>query len=255
MRDSIFHGHRHPPTPFQPKGCLLWYCYHRRWPWDLLPGARPSNYDHLGGRRGQISRVPRRPIRSRSAIRTYTPDWFKHAIVCQIFPDRCHGTRMPIRRAASTAEGRRHSDWDDMCPIALQARARATSSIITTFRRRTSRPASGKIAISDWALRIYLNPIFEKFPAITVTGTAVLPRRPHAGTMKFAGFCQAARKASYHRGVFNIPVPTASRASTASATISGVGAYQSEGQPYYECHKHPTTMNREFGAYRTCRTY
>lgn len=123
----------------------------------------------------------RRPIRSRSTIRTpirrtgsSTPSSTRFS--------RTASATVPIRRDASTARRAPSSTaTGTMCLITASAKARATSSI-TTFSAETS-PASGKnCPISrNWALRPFTSTRFLKAPAITVTVRPITSASPHAG--------------------------------------------------------------------------
>ena len=93
------------------QGCLLWYYF------IIRQGGRTlyygNNAGQLGGPGAMSDAVPPSYQLTVCDKDAHTPDWFKHAIVYQIFPDRfCRS-----RRSRASLEGKRdaviHSRWED----------------------------------------------------------------------------------------------------------------------------------------------
>jgi 4-alpha-glucanotransferase len=220
------------------KGCLLWYYFIVQWNTNTFYYG--NNTDHLGGK-GMISEVTPQSYQ----ITVYdknskTPDWFKNAIVYQIFPDRFYRSE----EGQGTLWGKQgaviHSDWDD---APYYCKNTDTGDIqfydfyggnIAGIQKKL--PYLKTLGITT----IYLNPVFESTSNHRYATADYHRIDSMLGTNEeFAAFCQAAKKEGIHiiiDGVFS---------HTGADSIyfnrfnhyDSVGAYQSKDSPYYEWYR------------------
>lgn len=153
--DGIFTG----IVTIPPKGCLLWYYFiiddgHRTFYYG-------NNYDRLGGEGAKYPDMPPAYQVTVYDKDAHTPDWFKHAIVYQIFPDRFrHGTHTSGRLYGKKGAVI-HSDWDDV-PYYCKREGQGDIVYYDFFGGniagiREKLPYLKELGITA----IYLNPIFE----------------------------------------------------------------------------------------------
>ncbi len=216
------------------KGCLLWYYFIVQY--DGQTVYYGNNDEKLGGPGCIAYQEP--PAYQITVYDKHgkSPDWFKHAIVYQIFPDRfCRG-----ENTTATLRGKKgaviHSDWDDLPEY-------------------WKRPETGEIRYYDFfggnlagirekfaylkslgVTAVYLNPIFESSSNHRY-GTANYHRiDPFLGTNEeFAEFCRAAKEegiAVILDGVFS-HTGADSIYFNRFGNYDSIGAYQSENSPYY----------------------
>ena len=232
--DGIFTG----SVAMPPKGCLVWYYF-------IVDDGRETvyygnNYDRLGGEGAKYQDVPPAYQVTVYDKDAHTPDWFKHAIVYQIFPDRfCHGTHTTGRLYGKKGAVI-HSDWDDV-PYYCKREGQGDIVYYDFFGGniagiREKLPYLKELGITA----IYLNPIFESSSNHRY-GTADYFRvDPMLGTNEeFAAFCQAAKEAGIHiilDGVFS-HTGADSIYFNRFGNYPGVGAYQSKESPYYEWYR------------------
>lgn len=226
------------------KGCLLWYYF------IVTYGGKTvyygNNYEQLGGK-GRIA-VQEPPSYQ---ITVYdkdakTPDWFKNAIVYQIFPDRFYRGR----NTSAVLEGKKgaviHSDWNDLPSY-------------------WKNPETGEIVYYDFyggnlagirekfsylkelgITAIYLNPIFESCTNHRYSTADYHKVDPFLGTNEeFAAFCQAAREegiAIILDGVFS-HTGADSIYFNRFGSYDSVGAYQSKDSPYYSWYRFKSYPN------------
>lgn len=128
-------------VPIPEKGCLLWYYF------IVSDGDTTlyygNNYEQLGGEGAVYEAVPPAYQITVYDKEAHTPDWFKHAIVYQIFPTvsiaaatelTCGAKKGPLSTATGT-----------ISPTTASEKASATSFIMT-FRRQYQRH-SGETAL------------------------------------------------------------------------------------------------------------
>ena len=220
------------------KGCLLWYYFIVSY--DGKTVYYGNNHEQLGGKGRITAQEP-----PSYQITVYdkdvkTPDWFKNAIVYQIFPDR-------FRRGKDTTAvltGKKgaviHSDWDD----------------IPAYWKN---PDTGEIAFYDFyggnlagirekfsylkelgVTAIYLNPIFESCTNHRYSTADYHRVDPFLGTNEeFAAFCRAAKEegmAVILDGVFS-HTGADSIYFNRFGHYDSVGAYQSKESPYYSWYR------------------
>lgn len=215
------------------KGCLLWYYFIVRGEgYTVYYGNNP---DQLGGEGMTYDYEPPSYQITVYDKQTRTPDWFKHAIVYQIFPDRFYRSR----HGQSTLSGKQgaviHSDWND---TPAYWKNEVGEILYYDFFGGNIAGIEEKVSyLKDLGITaIYLNPIFESASNHRY-GTADYHRvDPFLGTNEeFASFCQKAKDmgiAVILDGVFS---------HTGADSIyfnrfhhyDSVGAYESRESPYY----------------------
>lgn len=140
------------------KGCLLWYYFIVRGEgYTVYYGNNP---DQLGGEGMTYDYEPPSYQITVYDKQTRTPDWFKHAIVYQIFPDRFYRSR----HGQSTLSGKQgaviHSDWND---TPAYWKNEAGEILYYDFFGGNIAGIEEKVSyLKDLGITaIYLNPIFE----------------------------------------------------------------------------------------------
>ena len=174
------------------KGCLLWYYFIVSY--DGKTVYYGNNHEQLGGKGRITAQEP-----PSYQITVYdkdvkTPDWFKNAIVYQIFPDRFRRGKDTTAVLTGKTGAVIHSDWDD----------------IPAYWKN---PDTGEIAFYDFyggnlagirekfsylkelgVTAIYLNPIFESCTNHRYSTADYHRVDPFLGTNEeFAAFCRAAK--------------------------------------------------------------
>ncbi len=216
------------------KGCLLWYYF-------ILEDGDTTRYygnncDQLGGEGAVYETVPPGYQITVYDRASRTPDWFKHAIVYQIFPDRFYRSRDTDNLWGK--EGAViHSNWYDR-PYYCK-REGVGDIVYYDFFGGNIKGIQEKLPyLKELGITaIYLNPIFESSSNHRY-GTADYFRvDPMLGTNEeFAAFCKAAKEAGMAiilDGVFS-HTGADSIYFNRFGHYPGVGAYQSKESPYYE---------------------
>lgn len=220
------------------KGTLLWYYFvltdgTNRWYYG-------NNPDHLGGVGALYEKEPPAYQITVYDKNAHTPDWFKNAIVYQIFPDRFRKGS----RTTATAEGRSHAvlhtDWNDKPYYCKDA---ATGDIVyyDFFGGNLAGIREKFDYLKEMGVTaIYLNPIFLARSNHRYDTADYLQVDPLLGTNReFEEFCSAARAKGIRillDGVFS-HTGADSRYFNQFGTFSDVGAYQSKDSPYYSWYK------------------
>ena len=229
-------------------GCLLWYYF-------IIAGAERTfyygnNMEHLGGLGSCYDQVPpsfQITVYNKGAK---TPDWFKHSVMYQIFPDRfCReGDRIIAKKGAVI-----HADWHDK---PFYYKDVDTKEIVAydffggNLKGIQSKlPYLKKLGISV----IYLNPVFES-PSNHHYDTGDYHKiDPLLGTNEdFRVLCAEAKKQGirvFIDGVFS-HTGSDSRYFNRDGSYPTVGAFQSTKSPYFEWynfHKYPYEYDSWWG--------
>ena len=220
-------------VPIPDTGCLLWYYF------IVSDGDTTrcygNNYEQLGGEGAVYEGAPPSYQITVYDKGAHTPDWFKHAIVYQIFPDRF------CRSGDGNLWGKEgaviHSNWYDK-PYYCK-REGVGDIVYYDFFGGNLKGIQEKLPyLKELGITaIYLNPIFESSSNHRY-GTADYFRvDPMLGTNEeFAAFCKAAKDAGMAiilDGVFS-HTGADSIYFNRFGHYPGVGAYQSKESPYYE---------------------
>ncbi len=215
-----------------PKGCLLWYyfiisladgtCYYGNNPEQL--GGLGQLYDH-------------EPPSFQITVYNHgakTPDWFKHAVMYQIFPDRfCRvGNTITPKPGAVF-----HACWDDE---PYYYKDPDTKEIISyDFYGGNLKGIESKLdRLQELGITvIYLNPVFESESNHHYDTGDYKKIDPILGTeADFQSLVQAAKKRGIRiilDGVFS-HTGSNSRYFNRKGQYDSVGAFQSQKSPYYD---------------------
>jgi len=220
------------------QGCLLWYYFIIRSGSDTLYYG--NNAGQLGGP-GAISRSEppsyQLTVYDKDA---HTPDWFKNAIVYQIFPDRFHRSK----KSHVSLEGRRdavlHSRWDDE---PFYCKDPEDGSIVyydffggnlAGIREKLSYLQSLGVTV------LYLNPIFQSRSNHRYDTGDYKKVDPFLGTEdELRKLCRAAKALGIRivlDGVFS-HTGADSLYFNKYGRYAGTGAYQSKDSPYYNWYR------------------
>ena len=220
------------------KGCLLWYYF------IITCSGRTvyygNNADNLGGVGMMSEQVPpayQITVYDRNAV---TPDWFKHAIVYQIFPDRFwRGTQ-----TSACLEGKTgaviHSDWNDL-PAYWKDPNTGDILYYDFFGGNLAGIVEKLPYLQSLGVTcLYLNPVFESATNHRYSTADYHRIDPFLGTNKeFSAFCRAARKAGMAvilDGVFS-HTGADSIYFNRFGHYDSVGAWQSKESPYYSWYR------------------
>lgn len=219
-------------------GCLLWYYFIVTT--DEKVRYYGNNQDHLGGVGAEYDTVPPAYQITVYDKNSHTPDWFKHAIVYQIFPDRfCrghkHGENLRGKSGAVI-----HSDWND---VPYYCKNTETGDVVQyDFFGGDLEGIRQKLDyLADLGVTaLYLNPVFESCSNHRY-GTADYHKiDPFLGTNdEFSALCEAAKK----RGIRIILDGVFSHTGADSIYFNrfghypSLGAYQSKESPYYSWYR------------------
>lgn len=223
-------------VPMPEEGCLVWYYF------VIHDGA--GNTIYYGNNEKQTGGIgtvyDTEPPSYQITVYEkdlHTPDWFKHAIVYQIFPDRFYRGS----HTAAVLTGRRgaviHSDWND---LPAYWRDEETQDIryydffggnLAGIREKFPYLKSLGVTV------IYLNPVFESVTNHRYSTADYYTIDGFLGTNEeFADFCKAAEGEGIRiilDGVFS-HTGADSIYFNKFGTYPGLGAYQSPESPYYE---------------------
>lgn len=215
------------------KGCLLWYYF-------IVTGTDytvyyGNNADQLGGEGMTYDHEPPAYQITVYDKQTKTPDWFKHAIVYQIFPDRFYRSSQGSGSLTGKQGAVIHSHWDDL--PAYWKDEHGDILYYDFFGGNIAGIQEKLPYLKDLGITaIYLNPIFESSSNHRY-GTADYHRvDPFLGTNEeFSAFCRAAKAMGIavildgvfsHTGADSIYFNRFHR-------YDSVGAYESKESPYY----------------------
>lgn len=214
------------------KGCLLWYYFII----DTSSGTcyYGNNPDQLGGPGEVYDHVPpsfQITVYNKGAV---TPDWFKHAVMYQIFPDRFFrkGDRIIPKKGAVY-----HADWsDDPCYY----KDPDTKEIVAyDFFGGNLQGIEEKLDyLCELGISvIYLNPVFESESNHHYDTGDYHKIDPILGTNEsFHHLVETAREKGIRiilDGVFS-HTGSNSRYFNRAGQYDTVGAFQSKKSPYYE---------------------
>lgn len=231
------------PAPENP--CLLWYAF--RVTADsqtLYYGQTP---EMLGGK-GMAHTAPPEHLYQITVFRPgyHTPDWMKHAIVYQIFPDRfCRKGDTPIHGIARA--------WGEE-PYYRAEQFGGTYLSNDSFGGNLDGICEKLPYLKSLGVNtIYLNPIFEAFSNHKYdTGDYENVDSTFGGNEAFDRLITACEKAGIRvilDGVFN-HTGSNSRYFNKDGTYDSVGAYQSKESPYfswYQFRDYPDTYDCWWG--------
>lgn len=220
------------------EGCLLWYYFIVQKDGNTIYYG--NNIEHLGGKGALSAEVPPAFQITVYDKNSKTPDWFKNAIVYQIFPDRfCHG-----KDTQGSLWGKKsaviHSDWND---VPYYCKNSDSGDIqyydfyggnIAGIREKL--PYLKELGVTV----IYLNPVFESRSNHHYDTADYHRIDSMLGTNEeFADFCQAAKKKGIRiilDGVFS-HTGADSIYFNRFGNYDNLGAYQSKDSPYYEWYR------------------
>ena len=214
-------------------GCLLWYYFIVSGDgYTLYYGNNP---EQLGGEGMTYDHEPPSYQITVYDKRTKTPDWFKHAIVYQIFPDRFYRSS----QGQSTLTGKTgaviHSDWQDL--PAYWKKENGDIRYYDFFGGNLAGIQEKLSYLKDLGVTaIYLNPIFESASNHRYDTGDYHRVDPFLGTNEeFAAFCRTAKDMGIavildgvfsHTGADSIYFNRFHR-------YDSTGAYESKDSPYY----------------------
>ena len=219
-------------APMPESGCLVWYYF-------IITTATGTKFygnnpEQLGGLGELYDQAP-----PSFQITVYdkgakTPDWFKHSVMYQIFPDRfCRvGDQIIAKRGAVF-----HASWDD---DPCYYKDPDTKEIVAyDFFGGNLKGIESKLPyLQDLGIdTIYLNPVFESESNHHYDTGDYLKIDPILGTNEdFRHLVEAAKQRGMHiilDGVFS-HTGSNSRYFNRMGQYDTVGAYQSKESPYYE---------------------
>ncbi len=220
------------------EGCLLWYYFIVTYEGNTWYYG--NNADQLGGIGATYDHEPPSYQITVYDKRSKTPDWFKHAIVYQIFPDRF------FRSTDSPAclQGKKgaviHSCWDD--PPNYCKDTKTGDVLQYDFFGGNLAGIKEKLGyLKDMGVTaLYLNPVFESCSNHRYDTGDYHRIDPFLGTNEeFAALCAAARQQGIRiilDGVFS-HTGADSLYFNKFGNYPTVGAYESKESPYYEWYR------------------
>ena len=213
------------------RGCLLWYYFIvESEKQTLFYGNTP---EHSGGKGNIYEQVP--PSFQITVYRfdAVTPDWFKHTIMYQIFPDRFYrqgNSIIPKKNAVY------HADWNDQ---PCYYKDPDTKEIITyDFFGGNIAGIKEKLSyLKELGISvIYLNPIFEAASNHRYDTGNYNNIDPILGTNDdFIDLCQTAKDIGINIIIDGVFSHTGSDSIyfNRDNNYPSIGAYQSQASPYY----------------------
>jgi 4-alpha-glucanotransferase len=225
------------------KGCLVWYYFVVQT--DNTVTYYGNNKAQLGGV-GDLSREapPSFQITVYDAD-AVTPDWLKHAIIYQIFPDRFNRGDVPAERFLGKSGAVVHSAWDGEPAYGRDSRGNV---LYYDFYGGTLEGIIEKLDyIADLGVTcLYLNPIFKARSNHRYDTGDYKVIDPFLGDeATFKKLCAEARKRGIRiilDGVFS-HTGADSRYFNRYGNYHSVGAAQSEKSPYYKWYQFRTYPN------------
>lgn len=220
------------------QGCLLWYYFIIRFQGKLYYYG--NNREHLGGEGLLYDYEPPSYQITVYDKGAQTPDWFKHAVVYQIFPDRFYHGNTSTANYAGKKGAVLHSCWEDLpryckdCATGAVLQYDFFGGNIAGIREKLS--YLKRLGVNT----LYLNPIFEAASNHRYDTSDYHQIDPFLGTNEeFAAFCAEAKKKGMRiilDGVFS-HTGDDSRYFNKYGTYPDLGAYQSKMSPYYEWYR------------------
>ena len=225
-------------VPMPQTGCLVWYYF------IIDHQGQTLYYGNNAAQRGGVGEIytdvpPAYQITVFEKNVT-TPDWFKHAIVYQIFPDRFYRGEATTATLTGKHGAVIHSDWNDR---PAYWKDEITHDILYyDFYGGNLAGIKEKFAYlkSLGVTVIYLNPIFESLTNHRYSTADYYKVDPFLGTNEeFAAFCKAAKEEGIRiilDGVFS-HTGADSIYFNKFGNYDSVGAFQSKESPYYEWYR------------------
>ncbi len=219
-------------------GCLLWYYF-------IVKTADKTYYygnntAQLGGWGQQCEQEPpsyQITVYDRGAI---TPDWLKHAVVYQIFPDRFNRGNVPLSQFSGKPDALLHGNWDDRPRYIKDP---DTGGIINfDFFGGTLEGIREKLDyLEDMGVTcLYLNPVFESRSNHHYDTGNYKKIDSFLGTEEdFVRLCSEAKAHGIRiilDGVFS-HTGDDSIYFNRRGSYPGVGAYQSKESPYFSWYR------------------
>ena len=214
------------------RGCLVWYYF------IIVTEDQTyyygNNEERLGGAGDLYDHVPP-PFQITVCQKGFkTPDWFKHSVMYQIFPDRFNrdGNQLIAKRGAVY-----HACWDD--EPCYYKDVDTKDVVAYDFFGGNARGLEQKLGyLKELGVNVlYLNPIFESVSNHRYDTADYHQVDPIFGTNdEFKHLVDAARELGIKiilDGVFS-HTGADSRYFNRFGTYDDLGAYQSEESPYYE---------------------
>ncbi|WP_019552928.1 4-alpha-glucanotransferase [Propionispira raffinosivorans] len=214
------------------KGCLLWYYF-------VIVTATKSffygnNMEHLGGVGQCYDHVPPSFQITVFNIGAKTPDWFKHSVMYQIFPDRFYrrGDKLISKKGAVI-----HANWED-APCYYKDVDTKEIVAYDFFGGNLTGIIEKLQYLKELGISvIYLNPIFES-PSNHHYDTGDYHKiDPLLGSNEdFTVLCETAKTmgiAIIIDGVFS-HTGSDSKYFNRDGNYDSIGAFQSTRSPYYE---------------------
>ncbi len=212
-------------------GCLLWYYFEIQTKDKLL--FYGNNPDHLGGEGCIYEQAP--PSFQITVYRfgSVTPEWFKHSVMYQIFPDRFYrqGDKLIPKKNAVY-----HADWHDQPYYYKDPDTKEIISYdffggnIAGIKEKLSYLKELGISV------IYLNPVFESSSNHRYDTGNYHQIDPILGTNEeFADLCASAKELGIHIIIDGVFSHTGSDSIyfNRNNTYPSIGAFQSKYSPYY----------------------
>ncbi len=195
-----------------------------------------NNEAHLGGIGGLYEAEPPAYQITVYNKTSHTPDWFKNAIVYQIFPDRFRKGDKTTAIAKGKPHAVLHTSWNDK-PYYCKNQETGDIVYYDFFGGNLAGIQEKFDYLKELGITaIYLNPIFLARSNHRYDTADYLRVDPLLGTnQEFEAFCAAAKKQGIRiilDGVFS-HTGADSRYFNQYGTFSDVGAYQSKDSPYY----------------------
>lgn len=225
-------------VPMPQDGRLVWYYF------IVTLGEKTIYYGNTPGQRGGVGQIyDDAPPSYQITVYEkdmHTPDWFKHAIVYQIFPDRFYRGADTTAKLTGKHGAVIHSDWNDK---PAYWKDEVTHDILyydfyggNLAGIREKFPYLKSLGVTV----IYLNPIFESLTNHRYSTADYHKVDSFLGTNEeFTAFCQAAKEEGIRiilDGVFS-HTGADSIYFNKFGNYDSVGAYQSKESPYYEWYR------------------
>ena len=220
------------------RGCLLWYYF-------IVKTAEKTYYYgnnnvQMGGRGQQYEQEPpsyQITVYDRGAV---TPEWMKHAVVYQIFPDRFNRGEVPLSQFTGKSNALLHGSWNDL-PRYIKDPV-AGNILYFDFFGGTLKGIREKLGyLADMGITcLYLNPVFESRSNHHYDTGNYKRIDPFLGTEEdFIDLCKEAKGKGIRiilDGVFS-HTGDDSIYFNRQGNYPGTGAHQSKESPYYSWYR------------------
>jgi len=216
------------------RGCLLWYYFIVKT--SVKTYYYGNNSGQLGGWGQQYEQEPpsyQITVYDRGAP---TPDWMKHAVVYQIFPDRFNRGDVPLSQFSGKPNALLHGSWNDL-PRYIKDPV-AGNILYFDFFGGTLKGIREKLDyLADMGITcLYLNPVFASRSNHHYDTANYKKIDPFLGTEEeFVNLCKEAKEKGIRiilDGVFS-HTGDDSIYFNRKGNYPGTGAYQSKKSPYY----------------------